>query len=73
MDQHREREVLPPFRLPAVRATALPCRLVIGHNHHRTLAVRLQPTVRRVRFIDMNDVKYHIRLQRYKIICNFAP
>ena len=66
MDQHREREVLPPFALPAVGATALPCRLVVGHNHHRALAVGLQPAVRRVRFFDMNNPKIHNPLAKLR-------
>jgi hypothetical protein len=74
MEQQGERQVLAPFRFPAIGATALPRRLVIGNNtdgrlfcvdaivgHRRTVPQchLPKPTVRGVCLLDMNNLKIH--------------
>jgi hypothetical protein len=66
MNQHRKRQVLAPFTLPTVCATALSSRLIVGHNHHVALTVFLQPAVRRVRFFYMNNPKIHNPLAKLR-------
>ena len=60
MEQYGELQILPPLRLPGVRATALPCRLVIGNDNAdiRTPLI-LQPTIRGVCLVNMNNLKIH--------------
>ena len=74
MEQQGERQVLAPFRFPAVGAAALPRRLVIGNDtegrffcvnnvtgHRRTVSLCQlpKPTVRGVCLVNMNNLKIH--------------
>jgi len=70
MQQHAERQVLPPLALPRIAPAALPRRLVLRHDHHICIGMTRNLTeiaVGGVRFADMNDLVFHICLQIYDI------
>ena len=62
MDKHREGEVHAPLRLPGVRATALPCSLVVRHDHTTSTSPLHQPVVGGIGLVDMNDLKFFVHV-----------
>ena len=72
MNQHRKRQVLTPFTLPAIRTTALSRRLKISNDDTRPCwqrgSVIPQPAVGGIRFLDMNNLKIHNPLAKIQNI-----
>ena len=68
VEQQGKRQVLASFRLPRVGATATSSRLVVGPYHHVAFAVRFQPVVGRVCFVNMNDIPVHVAKLRKKVV-----